>query len=172
MGTNTRLTLLRKFQASKATDERDKIYALLGMCPDPLDTKNLIIDYRRPTSQVVHEAITYLLQSKQTISSNPFTIHEILKLMSSFATLDVAYFIPAQDVTLEAIYHHLQLGNKMAESNQPEVKFPAMVVANDPKLLFLEERPAENLDNSKTCYSQIVELMRTQQPGRAPQDYV
>jgi len=37
-------TLLHKFQGSKATDERDKIYALLGMSPHPLDTKN-IIDY-------------------------------------------------------------------------------------------------------------------------------
>ncbi|EUC49463.1 hypothetical protein COCMIDRAFT_63830, partial [Bipolaris oryzae ATCC 44560] len=54
-------TLLRKFHGSKATDERDKIYALLGMSLDPLDTKSITIDYQRPTSQVIQEVIKYLL---------------------------------------------------------------------------------------------------------------
>ncbi|XP_014558982.1 hypothetical protein COCVIDRAFT_77035, partial [Bipolaris victoriae FI3] len=54
-------TLLRKFHGSKATDERDKIYALLGMSSYLEDPKNIAIDYLRPTSQVVRKVITYLL---------------------------------------------------------------------------------------------------------------
>ncbi|KAF1979874.1 HET-domain-containing protein, partial [Bimuria novae-zelandiae CBS 107.79] len=53
-------TLLRRFQASKATDERDKIYALLDMSSDPLDTQSIDIDYKKPTHQVIHQAVTYL----------------------------------------------------------------------------------------------------------------
>ena len=163
-------TLLQKFQASKATDERDKIYALLGMSSDPLDTKNLTIDYRRPTSQVVHEAITHLLQSTQTIQSNPFTIYEVLDLMSSFATLDVTYFAPARAVTPEEIYH-LQSGHRIDKPYQPGVEFPTISLVNDPKLLLFEETPAESLGSQKTCYSQIVKLMLNQQSERALQDF-
>ncbi|KAF1949567.1 HET-domain-containing protein [Byssothecium circinans] len=56
-------TLLRRFPASKATDERDKIYALLGMSSEPLDTQSIDIDYQKPTHQVIHRAVTYLLHS-------------------------------------------------------------------------------------------------------------
>ncbi|KAF2788998.1 HET-domain-containing protein [Melanomma pulvis-pyrius CBS 109.77] len=56
-------TLLRMFQESKATDERDKIYALLGMSSDSLDIQSIDIDYQKPTHQVIHWAVTYLLHT-------------------------------------------------------------------------------------------------------------
>ncbi|KAF1974881.1 HET-domain-containing protein [Bimuria novae-zelandiae CBS 107.79] len=61
-------TLLRRFQASKATDERDKIYALLGMSSDPLDTQSIDIDYKKPTHQVIHQAVTHLLHTTNKVT--------------------------------------------------------------------------------------------------------
>ncbi|CAN9211615.1 unnamed protein product [Alternaria alternata] len=152
-------TLLRRFQASRATDERDKIYALLGMSSDHLDVKALTIDYRRPTFQVVHETITHLLQPTQTPQSDPFAIHEILNLMTFFATLDVTYFVPALQSTAEVIYPHLQSGHRKSEPYQPEVGSPVIAVVGDPNLFVFEERPFQNLKHQETCYSQIVKLM-------------
>ncbi|KAF2726407.1 HET-domain-containing protein, partial [Polyplosphaeria fusca] len=53
-------TLLRRFQSSKATDERDKIYALLGMSTSSVDRQSIVIDYQTPTHEVVHKVMTYL----------------------------------------------------------------------------------------------------------------
>lgn len=164
-------TLLRKFQGSKATDERDKIYALLGMSSDPLDTKNITIDYRRPPSQVFHEVVTYLLQSMPTNQSNPFTIPEAFDIISSHTTLDVTYFTLEQETTSEATCSHLPSGCKMKKPYQTEAKLPDMAVFNHPTLLLFEERPAESLKIEKTCYSQIVELMSDYQFTEAPRDY-
>jgi hypothetical protein len=163
-------TLVQKFQSSKATDERDKIYALLGMSSDPLDTKNLPIDYRRPTSQVVHEAMTYFLRSTQTNQWNSFTIEDVLNLMCSFATLDVTYFVPEQEINWETSGHILQSEHKRGERDQIKFNPPAIAVVNDPTLLLFEERPAEGLENQKTCYDQIVQTMLDQQSSRAPPD--
>ncbi|KAJ5029234.1 heterokaryon incompatibility protein-domain-containing protein [Bipolaris maydis] len=150
-------TLLHKFHGSKATDERDKIYALL--------------DYQRPTSKVVHEAVAYLLQSTQTNQSNTFTMNDVLDIMCSFTTLDVTYFVSAQEISTEATSSNRPSGYETIEPYQAEIKFSGIAVVNDPTILLFEERPEESLEDQKTCYSQIVGLMPDQQSTRAVQDY-
>ncbi|KAJ5062029.1 heterokaryon incompatibility protein-domain-containing protein [Bipolaris maydis] len=121
-------TLLHKFHGSKATDERDKIYALLGMSSNPLDTKNITIDYQRPTSKVVHEAVAYLLQSTQTNQSNTFTMNDVLDIMCSFTTLDVTYFVSAQEISTEATSSNRPSGYETIEPYQAEIKFSGIAV--------------------------------------------
>ncbi|KAF2174550.1 HET-domain-containing protein, partial [Zopfia rhizophila CBS 207.26] len=53
-------TLLVKFNGSKASDERDMIYALLGISSDARDNDSLRADYTKSTQQVIHDAISFL----------------------------------------------------------------------------------------------------------------
>jgi hypothetical protein len=147
--------LLCRFQASKATDERDKIYALLGLSSNLLDIGSIDIDYQQPTYKVIHKAITYLLQS------TPIPIHETLNLMKSFATLDTIYFVLAvreKEVT-EIIFPHLQTGEKLSRSQTLENTSQGMAIVNNPSLLLLEKRTKRNLKNQETCYSEVVKIM-------------
>lgn len=54
-------TLLVKFSASEATDERDKIYALLGISSDAYNSKVLLPDYSKDIRQVILETWSYML---------------------------------------------------------------------------------------------------------------
>ena len=146
-------TLLLRFQGSKASDERDKIYALLGLSSDPLDAENVAIDYRKPTAQVVHEAVAYLLLSTRADRANPFTVRDALDLMCSFTTLDVTCFAPARIVS-EAYKFRRPRYERVEDTIAA-----ATANVNGSSLLFFEERAAEDSEDKKTCYSQIVELM-------------
>ncbi|KAF3002987.1 hypothetical protein E8E13_005289 [Curvularia kusanoi] len=161
-------TLLRKFHGSKATDERDKIYALLGMSLNPLDAKAIAIDYRRPSPEVIHEVVMYLLQSTQPDQSDPFTMYDVLDLMCSFTTLDVTYWISAQKVGRR---FPLKYNSMTEKPGQIKGKSPVISVIDDPVQLLFEERSTEGLEKQKTCYSQIVELMPDQQSAVASQEY-
>ncbi|KNG48562.1 ankyrin repeat and sam domain-containing protein 6 [Stemphylium lycopersici] len=99
--------LLQKFHASKATDERDKIYALLAK--------------------------------------------------------------PQEDAS-EIIFPYLQTGYMISDRSRPENTTQPIAAFNNPALFIVEERPAANLENSKTCYSQAVKLMLDQLSGRDPPD--
>lgn len=103
-------TLLCRFQASKATDEHDKIYALIGLSSNPLDIKSIDIDYYQPTDKVIYKAITYLLQS------TPISIYKILNLISSFITLDTIYFVLTvrEKKITEILFPYLQSGEKLS----------------------------------------------------------
>lgn len=54
-------TLLLKFAASEATDERDKIYALLGICSDAYNSKELVPNYAKDVQQLIHDTWSYIL---------------------------------------------------------------------------------------------------------------
>lgn len=54
-------TLLLKFAASEATDERDKIYALLGISSDAYNSKELVPSYLKDTQQLIHDTWSYIL---------------------------------------------------------------------------------------------------------------
>jgi hypothetical protein len=54
--------LLEKFHLHKASDRRDKIFALIGACRDSNEEGNLLIpDYTKRFSTVLREVVTYLL---------------------------------------------------------------------------------------------------------------
>jgi len=147
-------TLLRRFPASKATDERDKIYALLGMSSNPLDTRSIDIDYQKPTYQVIHQAITYLLRSTS------ISIHEILNLICHFKTLETTYFILPfrQEEATEILFPHLQSGNVLnapIKPNESDFVSQGIVVIDDPALFLFEKRPKRN-SKEETCHNQFV----------------
>jgi hypothetical protein len=147
--------LLCEFQASKATDERDKIYALLGLSSNPLDINSINVDYQQPAYKVIQKTITYLMQS------TPISISEILNLMDSFVTLDTTFLVPAarEEETTEILFPHLQSGEKMNKSQSLENITRGIAIVNDPSLLLLERRPEGSLEYQETCYSDVVKLM-------------
>ncbi|KAF2467452.1 HET-domain-containing protein [Lindgomyces ingoldianus] len=75
-------TLLLKFKGSKASDERDMIYALLGISSDAHDTDILRADYTKTAKQVVHDAISFLF------GHSNFTCHKISELLRNFTSLN------------------------------------------------------------------------------------
>jgi len=54
-------TLLVKFRKSKATDERDIIYALLGISLDACKSNILLPDYTKSSQQVIQDTASFLL---------------------------------------------------------------------------------------------------------------
>jgi hypothetical protein len=151
-------TLLRRFQTSKATDERDKIYALLGMSSDPLDTQNIDIDYKKPTHQVVHQAVTYLLQT------TPLSVHETLNLMYHFKTLETTFFVLPlkEEEATEILFPHLQSGNLLnvpLMPEEPNFMSQGILVVDDPALLLFEKRLESKFKKDETCHNQVVRLI-------------
>jgi ankyrin repeat protein len=152
-------TLLRRFPASKATDERDKIYALLSMSSNPSDNQSIDIDYQKPTHEVIHRAVTYLL------CSTPASIHEILNLMCCFETLETTYFVLPfrQEEATEILFPHLQSGNVRNLPTKPKASdftSQGIEVVNDPALFLFEKRPERNSKEEVTCHSQVVGLVQ------------
>jgi hypothetical protein len=64
-------SLLRMFSSAEATDERDKIYALLGMCTDKMST--LKADYNKSVKEVIRDTLCHLCRCEpQSISEVPY----------------------------------------------------------------------------------------------------
>jgi hypothetical protein len=151
-------TLLHRFSASKATDERDKIYALLDMSSNPADIQRIVIDYQKPTHEVIHWAVTYLLQSTTA------SIEEVLNLMYHFESLETTYFVlPSQiEAATETLLPHLQQGkglDMLVKPEKPDSISQGILVVNDPALLLFEMRVERNSKEDETCHSQVVRLV-------------
>ncbi|KAH7070420.1 heterokaryon incompatibility protein-domain-containing protein, partial [Paraphoma chrysanthemicola] len=54
-------TLLTKFRGSQASDERDNIYALLGISSDGFGTDILAPNYEKSVGEVIHDTVAFLL---------------------------------------------------------------------------------------------------------------
>lgn len=148
-------TLLRRFQASKATDERDKIYALIGMSSDPLDIQSIDIDYEKPTHQTIHGAVTHLLHC------TPVSVHEILNLMNHFETVETTYFVPpfGEEKATEILFPDLQSGTVLIKPQESESMSDGLAVTPNPALFLFEKKPDRNLKQEQTCHSQIDRLI-------------
>jgi hypothetical protein len=88
--------LLYKFRASEASDPRDKIYALLGMCSDCNDPRGLRADYTKALPQVVHDATVFMFYGNDqccTVADlvNKIIIDNIRSLKTIVATESVAW---------------------------------------------------------------------------------
>lgn len=161
-------TLLRRFKASKATDERDKIYALLGMSSNPSDMQSIDIDYQRPIDRVINEVVTYLLQSTSVF------VYEILNLMNSFAKLNTVYLVPVfmQEHATEIIFPDAQSGHMLGKGREAEYVSQGIRVIKDPALFLIEKRLERNFKDQETCYSQVVKLMLDTQAMKAPEHQI
>lgn len=150
-------TLLLSFQTSKATDERDKIYALLGMSSDPLDAQRIPIDYTKPVHKVVHRAVAYLLQTTR------LSVHETLNLMLHFKTLETTCFVLPleQGEATEILFPHLQSGRPLSVPflpREPNSMSQGIPVVDDPALLRFETKLERSSKKDETYYGQVVRL--------------
>lgn len=95
-------TLLKKFSRAEATVERDKIYALLGMCQDGSSNDFLLPSYKQSISEVIDSTAFYIYSlpseflpelAYTTISeflSNIYVLDEmILRHLASSGNIDV-----------------------------------------------------------------------------------
>lgn len=64
-------TLLRKFSDSHASDPRDKIFALLGICSDSDKPDSLVADYTKTLCQVMSQTAMFIF--KQPVRSRLYT---------------------------------------------------------------------------------------------------
>ncbi|KUI61032.1 Heterokaryon incompatibility protein 6, OR allele [Cytospora mali] len=79
-------TLLVKFAASEASDERDKVFALLGISSDAYNSNQLLPDYRKDSRHVIQETWSFLL------------FHEVLDTsLYRFPVLDMIEFLRVLD---------------------------------------------------------------------------
>lgn len=53
-------TMLRKFSAAEATEERDKIFALLGMCKDGSSNSFPVPSYEQPIHEIILSTASYI----------------------------------------------------------------------------------------------------------------
>ena len=79
--------LILKFRECRASDERDKIYALLGMSSNHQDAVELSPDYSLPLQDVVDKAARYLLKITQC------SIGEVLDFLTSFRSIAVVCLV-------------------------------------------------------------------------------
>lgn len=62
-------TLLSRFSTSEATDERDKVYALMGICSDyVIASAYITLDYSRSLTSVSHDVLKYTIRQVLDIS--------------------------------------------------------------------------------------------------------
>lgn len=82
-------TMLIKFQGSMAADERDKVYALLGIASDTSETGFLKADYNKDVEDVIFEAVSFILNFRQLSSPTSrffsWTIPKFQKNLNSLA---------------------------------------------------------------------------------------
>jgi hypothetical protein len=83
-------TLLVKFRNSEATDERDIIYALLGISSDIYQSDFLLPDYTKSLEQVIRDTTLFLLFHKKLDSSlykfPNWTLPEFLQRLDSLSS--------------------------------------------------------------------------------------
>lgn len=92
-GRDELISLVLKFRASKATDKRDMIFALLGMSSEPLDHELLRPDYTKPVEEVVHDAICYWFDATTA------TISQVMRFLSTFETIRTTYLVLPETTT-------------------------------------------------------------------------
>ena len=80
--------LILKFRECRASDERDKIYALLGMSSNHQDAAELSPDYSLPLQDVVDKAARYLFKITQC------SIGEVLDFFTSFRSITAVCLVP------------------------------------------------------------------------------
>lgn len=81
------LNLLFKFQASKVTDQRDMIFALIGISSDPSHHELLRPKYAISLSELVHNTVRYWLTST-AVTLNDLMLTLSFRIKSSISSPD------------------------------------------------------------------------------------
>ena len=145
-------TLSLKFRGCRASDERDKIYALRAMSTDHRDTVQLSPDYDLPLLVVISKLVSYLFESKR------IAVSTVLDLLASFVSL-----------TTVCLVLHLERypTETNAKQNIEDTKLQELLAHDFSKIklkkwtsCFRFEKRSNSLDEAETniCYSQISRL--------------
>ncbi|KAM0313627.1 hypothetical protein ACHAO8_005284 [Botrytis cinerea] len=93
-------TLILKFRESEATDDRDKIYALLGMSSDTYRSNILNSKYDKSSQQVIREAVSFILSENHSqlvddVSLYQFIDWSLTKFLDNIEDLEGAMLMDA-----------------------------------------------------------------------------
>jgi ankyrin repeat protein len=115
-------TLMIKFRWSKASDQRDAVYALLGMSSDASKPELLLPNYELPVGDVVRHTLAFLISIKdQHISAASLPQWTLPDLMWSLETLEsrvLQWSAESGHVALAS--HLLDLENSSSGRWEPE----------------------------------------------------
>lgn len=81
------ISLLAEFHTCKASDQRDMIFALLGMSLEPSDHELLRPDYTKSLLEVVYNAIRYWFGWTTT------SVRQVIDFLTNFETVRATYLI-------------------------------------------------------------------------------
>jgi ankyrin repeat protein len=102
-------TLLNKFCLSKASQPRDRIFAILGISSDASSNKALRPDYAKPEEQMVRETISFLLSvPKLDLSACDFLEWDVDTFFQQLKCLRLQVFRAAWNLGKEVAYAMLQ----------------------------------------------------------------
>lgn len=79
--------LIDKFANSKATDVRDKVYALLGISDDACDPRRFYPDYRKTKEQIFRDTVSFMIFGNILDESHSFPDFEFSELHSPLIQL-------------------------------------------------------------------------------------
>lgn len=104
------INLLGKFRASKASDIRNKIFALHGLSSEPPDHRFLFPDYTKALPEVLHNILRYWFDE------TALTITQVIHSLACFETVHTTYLIPMErtQITRETIQVSLSSGKDTA----------------------------------------------------------
>ncbi|KAI1501906.1 ankyrin repeat-containing domain protein [Biscogniauxia marginata] len=64
-------SLLMRFSGSEASDDRDKVYALLGLCTHTKSDKRLVADHTKSIKDVIRDTFSYLCDERPQLATFP-----------------------------------------------------------------------------------------------------
>ncbi|KAF2758466.1 HET-domain-containing protein [Pseudovirgaria hyperparasitica] len=136
-------TLLAMFCRSEATDERDMIYALLGLAADSSAISMLAADYADPITSVLQKTVHYLTSKTR--------LPMILNYLTFFQSVTVVYLTSGENAH-EVLDKELDQGIQKRHSEERSYDFT------------IEEKTAE----SPTCFKQVMELCKDLDKNKLP----
>lgn len=134
------ISLRHKFSASKATDERDLIFALLEMSFEPRDHKFLRINYSTPLHKVVKSAVRYWFEETD------IPVSKVFNFIASFQDIRATYLVITYDEREPDIAH--------SDPRPPPFVRDSVEYNRDASFL-LVERYNQDLDGNNACYTDL-----------------
>ncbi|KAI1118674.1 ankyrin repeat-containing domain protein [Nemania sp. NC0429] len=94
-------SILRQFRAAKATDERDRIFALFGLCIDTQAEAFPKVDYTKSIMEVIRDTVSYLCHCdlRDELQIPYTTLHRFLEDLDSLQETMVLHFFKIEDGT-------------------------------------------------------------------------
>lgn len=159
---NDLFSLVVKFSEREAIDERDFIYALVGISSEPRTHDLLTIDYTNSLLEVMDRTIRYWF------GATSLSPKKVLRLLASFKHLHVTCFVwPLAGGVFEGLVH----GRLKKTEISMKIREGLQYVGNE--FWILIERDAEGMSTTiERCYTELDKLLSRSDhsfpPGEGP----